>query len=160
MYWKEKKKFVNHKKVQDQKYDIFKVHQAFTVMQGPNFRKENQKKGKRIELVCSNFYKRLFVTQRLENRKDKKSNQYNLVLKKIEITSLSVKFLYLFSKMINKSDVVHFLHKCKWRFAFFNQGCIWLIPIWNDYEIFPQWDQMILEPLYFSNALKRKKKVL
>ena len=108
-----KKKFVNHKKVQDQKYDIFKVHQVFTVMQGPNFRKENQKKGKPIELVCSNFYKRLFVTQRLENRKDKKSNQYNLVLKKIEITSLSVKFLYLFSKMINQSDVVHFLHKCK-----------------------------------------------
>ena len=28
------------------KYDIFKVHRAFTVMQGPNFRKENQKKRK------------------------------------------------------------------------------------------------------------------
>ena len=47
MHWKEKKiNFVNHKKVQDQKYDIFKVHQAFTVMQGANFRKENQKKKK------------------------------------------------------------------------------------------------------------------
>ena len=103
---KRKKSFVYHKKVQDQKYDIFKVYQAFTVMQGPNFRKENQKKGKRIELVFSNFYKRLFVTQRLENRKDKKSNQYNLVLKKIEITSLSVKFPYLFNKMINTSDVM------------------------------------------------------
>ena len=44
---KKKKLFVNHKKVQDQKYDIFKVHQAFTVMQGPNFRKENQKKRKK-----------------------------------------------------------------------------------------------------------------
>ena len=43
---KRKKSFVYHKKVQDQKYDIFKVYQVFTVMQGPNFRKENQKKRK------------------------------------------------------------------------------------------------------------------
>ena len=110
---KRKINFCISKKSSGPKYDIFKVHQAFTVMQGPNFRKENQKKGKRIELLFSNFYKRLFVTQRLENRKDKKSNQYNLVFKKIEITSLSVKFPYLFSKMTNKSDVVNFLHKCK-----------------------------------------------
>ena len=45
---KRKKSFVYHKKVQDQKYDIFKVYQAFTVMQGPNFRKENQKKKENV----------------------------------------------------------------------------------------------------------------
>ena len=85
VHLKVKQTFEFHKMVNDQKSDIFNVHIMFA--QEPNFASKNEKKkSKWIELEFSNFYDRFFVPKRLKNREDKNSNQYNFVLKKIEIT--------------------------------------------------------------------------
>ena len=85
VHLKVKQTFEFHKMVNDQNYDIFNVHIMFS--QEPHFASQNEKKkSKWIELEFSNFYNRFFVTQRLEKRMDNNSKQYNILLKKSEIT--------------------------------------------------------------------------